>query len=135
MKPTSGAKKLPLVARFLNTPQLGPLYFYDFAPYKDTLSDAFKDMICSAGAWNHSYMNCWSQYNVIPHLPAVTVPTLIVSGAHDWITPTKEGGQRIHDALPNSEYVVFEKSGHYPYIEENTRFFQILREWLAKQVG
>lgn len=112
--------------------RLGPLYFYDFAPYKDMLNEAFNDMIYSADAWNHSYANCWSTFNVIPYLPSVKTPTLIISGAHDWITPIAEGGQRIHDAMSNSEHVIFEKSGHYPYIEESAKFIRTLRDWLAK---
>ena len=112
--------------------RLGPLYFYDYEPYEDMLAHAFEDMIYSADAWNHSYTHCWSSFNVIPHLPTVDVPTLVVSGEVDWITPADQG-QRIHDALPNSEFVVFEKSGHYPYIEESEQFFRILKDWLAKR--
>jgi len=112
--------------------RLSPLYFYDYTPYEEILSEAFKDMIYTADAWNHSYSQCWEVFNVLPQLTTMTVPTLVISGADDWITPVAEGGQRIHDALPNSDFVIFDKSGHYPYIEESERFFEILRHWLEE---
>ncbi len=112
--------------------RLSPLYFYDYDQHKKKLEDNTNERIYTANAWNYSYANCWKVFNVVPELKTMTAPTLVVSGADDWITPVKEGGQRIHDALPNSEFVIFEESGHYPYIEEDESFFQILRDWLAK---
>ena len=114
--------------------RLSPLYFHNYDGFKEIRENANTgEGIFTANAWNYSYANCWSVFNVIPELAAMTVPTLVVSGADDWITPVAEGGQRIHDALPNSEFVIFDKSGHYPYIEEGEQFFQVLQEWLAKR--
>ncbi len=67
-------------------------------------------------------------------LPNIEVPTLIISGADDWITPAEQG-QRMHNVMPNSDFVVFERSGHFPYIEEEEAFFQTLREWLSARGG
>jgi proline iminopeptidase len=70
---------------------------------------------------------------MLPKLVDIQVPTLVISGRGDWITPVVEGGQRIHDALPNSEFVIFEKSGHYPFVEEREEFFKVFKDWLKKQ--
>jgi proline iminopeptidase len=62
----------------------------------------------------------------------ITVPTLVMAGRDDWITPPREGAERLHAALPNSERVVFEDSGHFPFIEEQARFQKIVGEWIAR---
>lgn len=111
---------------------LESLYFHNYEAFKDQAHEMMKDMQFSAAAWNHVSEHCLPDFDMVPHLSKVNTPTLIVSGAHDWVTPVAEGGQRIHDQLPNSELVVFEQSGHYPFIEENERFFNILRDWLNK---
>ena len=71
-------------------------------------------------------------YNVLPRLSEITVPTLVIAGRDDWITPPREGAERIHAALPNSELVIFEDSGHFPFIEEQARFLTIVREFIER---
>jgi proline iminopeptidase len=38
----------------------------------------------------------------------------------------------MHERIPNSELVVFEQSGHFPYIEEPEAFFDAVRGWLKR---
>lgn len=33
--------------------------------------------------------------------------------------------------LPNSQLVVFENSGHFPFIEEHDAYLATVRDWLA----
>lgn len=108
---------------------IGPLYFVNYD--QEAAEASFKDAVWSAAAWNHVSANCMPVFNVLPDLGKITVPTLVVSGAHDWITPVREGGQRIAEAIPNARFVVYENSGHYPFIEEHDAFFTLLRDWLA----
>lgn len=70
------------------------------------------------------------QYDVRPRLGAITVPTLIISGRHDWITPPSQGLQ-IHERIPGSEFVVFEHSGHMPFIEEQDAFLDMVRRFVT----
>ena len=84
----------------------------------------------SAGAFNRGFFECLPALNTSVGLGNVGVPTLILSGRHDWITPVPQGAQRLHDALPNSELIVFEESGHFPFIEESDRFVEVVKNWL-----
>jgi proline iminopeptidase len=42
--------------------------------------------------------------------------------------PVRRGPGRI----PGAELVVFERSGHFPYVEEPDLFFGTVRSWLAR---
>jgi proline iminopeptidase len=86
----------------------------------------------SAAGSNHAFATCIPSYNVLPRLSEITVPTLVLAGRDDWITPPREGAERIHAALPNSEIVIFEDSGHFPFIEEQARFLTIVREFIER---
>lgn len=70
-------------------------------------------------------------YDLIGRLHEIAVPTLIVVGRHDWITPV-EASQELADGIPNSELVIFENSGHSPQLEENERFVAVVRDFLAR---
>lgn len=105
-----------------------PLYFkaYD----ADVGAEMDAKTVYSAAAWNHVNANCLPVFNTLDRLHEIETPTLIISGADDWITPPAQGGERIHAALPNSELVIFEESGHWPFVEEPEKFIAVVRAWL-----
>ena len=47
-----------------------------------------------------------------PRYSELNVPTAIVTGDSDLIVPAKENAHRLHEALPGSELIVLEKTGH-----------------------
>jgi len=53
-------------------------------------------------------------------LPAIQVRSLVLAGAHDNMPPDKV--RELHDGLPDSEFVVFEGSGHFAPVEEPEAF-------------
>jgi pimeloyl-ACP methyl ester carboxylesterase len=50
-------------------------------------------------------------------LDQIRASVLIISGRHDWICPVAVA-ERLHEGIPNSRLVVFEESGHMPWLEE-----------------
>jgi pimeloyl-ACP methyl ester carboxylesterase len=62
-------------------------------------------------------------------LPKVKAKTLVLSGRFDWICPLEEA-QLIHAGIAGSQLVVFDQTGHIPWIEERDRFFAVVREFL-----
>ena len=80
---------------------------------------------------NYAFSQNLPNYDLREHLPEVKVPTLIVVGRHDWITPV-EASEELAGLLPNAELVVFEDSGHSPQLEENDRFIATIRDFLAR---
>ena len=111
--------------------RLGPLYFHRPDVFEDAVNSVMSNVKFSAAAWNHCSTECMPIFNTMETLPTIEVPTLVIGGADDWITPGDQS-QRIHDAMPNSELVIFEQSGHFPYIEEEELFYQTLRNWLSR---
>jgi proline iminopeptidase len=50
-------------------------------------------------------------YDLRPELPAITAPTMILAGRHDWIC-APEFSEEIHRLIPGSDLRVFEHSSH-----------------------
>ncbi|MBB5293473.1 alpha/beta fold hydrolase [Deinococcus metallilatus] len=72
-------------------------------------------------------------YDLTGRLGEITVPVLVTVGRHDWITPL-EASEELAAALPQSELVVFEHSGHSPQLEERERYLTVVRDFLARHV-
>ena len=72
-----------------------------------------------------------ANYNTLESLPSINTRTLLVAGRHDGITPPGPGAERMDGLLPNSTLAIFEESGHYPFIEQESAFFDTLGNWLA----
>lgn len=83
----------------------------------------------SADAWNAGSA-ALATFNTLEGLPSVPTRALVIAGRHDVVCPPEHGGERINSLLPNSELIIFEESGHYPFIEEEGLFFEKLAAWL-----
>ncbi len=73
-----------------------------------------------------------SDYDVKRRLGELRMPTLIVCGRDDFVTPVAQS-IRIAAGIAGSQIVVFEKSGHFPMFEEPLRFTRTLREFLLRR--
>ena len=62
---------------------------------------------------------------------AELLPTLIVWGEKDHIIPVSHA-HAAHEAMPGSELVLFEHSGHFPHVEEPQRFAEVLIDFLER---
>ncbi|MFQ5595454.1 MAG: alpha/beta fold hydrolase [Anaerolineae bacterium] len=69
-----------------------------------------------------------------PLLGEISVPTLVVVGADDVITPVAEAESMV-EAIPGSELVVIPDAGHLSNLEQPQAFNQALREFLVNRVA
>lgn len=69
-------------------------------------------------------------WSIIDRLPAIDVPTLIVSGRYDEATPATV--QPYKDGIAGSRWEIFEHSSHMPHVEETERCMQVVGEFLAR---
>lgn len=106
---------------------LAPLYFYNYDP--ELYDQLFSKMILNVEA---IVRNFELDYNFVPRLGEIEVPTLVLVGRDDWNAPPSQAS-RLHQGIPNSDMVVFEQSGHFPFIEEPEAFFFAIRDWLARK--
>jgi proline iminopeptidase len=66
--------------------------------------------------------------NLVPQLGAIDVPTLVVGGRYDEVTPRV--AEQIHHAIPGSRRHTFEQSSHTPYWEEPEEFLRVVGSFL-----
>ncbi len=65
-----------------------------------------------------------------PTLATIDVPTLVVVGAEDVLTPVSEA-EILHDAIRGSALEVIEHAGHVSNLERPAAFNHVLSEFLA----
>ena len=106
-----------------------PLYFHKYDPEVGNAMD--EKTSYSGKAFSHGFDKCLPTFNVLDRLGEITTPTLILGGQDDWITPPAYSAERLHKGLPHSKLVIFENSGHFPFIEENDKFVAAVSDWLA----
>ena len=73
------------------------------------------------------------QYGAIEveeRLGEVTQPVLVLAGRHDR-TCSVRAAEATAAGVPNAELVVFEQSGHMTFVEENERYLEVVRDFLA----
>ncbi len=73
------------------------------------------------------------QFNARPQLADIKVPTLVIVGRHDLVTPVRYG-EELAAGIPNARLAVFKHSGHFPFIEENFMFTEWVRQFFAGTV-
>jgi proline iminopeptidase len=111
---------------------LTPMYFHRYDP---AVGEALKrDAVYSGAAFNRAFGVLTPGYNVVDRLGEIQMPTLILGSRDDWITPLAQS-ERLHAGIRGSELVVFEHSGHFPFIEEQDAFLRTVRTWLAHVEG
>jgi proline iminopeptidase len=76
-------------------------------------------------------MAALGRWSAIDRLKAVTAPTLVAVGQHDLFCSPSQS-YRIARHLPGAEVVLFDESGHFPWLDEPERFFEVVISWLAR---
>lgn len=79
-----------------------------------------------------SRMNYFSKeypaFDLHAELTRIITKTLIICGEHDVQCPV-EYSIEMHKYIPNSVFVRFEHSNHYPFLEEEEKFLSVIQEF------
>ncbi len=67
-------------------------------------------------------------------LAEITQPVLVTTGRHDR-TCTVEAAEAIANGISDAELVIFEQSGHMTFVEEQDRYLEVVRSFLARTWG
>ncbi len=71
------------------------------------------------------------KYDVRQKLRMLTVPTLVIAGRFDRnVRPSLT--MQYKKLMPQALFIMFEKSGHFPFVEESELTMEILRKFLNK---
>jgi len=106
---------------------MNPLYYH---AWDDKYASGMERGKPNASLMSHMWKDVMPSFDVRDRLGDISAPTLVMGGRHDWVTPYPES-ELIAASIPNSELVIFEESGHLPFVEEQDRFTSIVRTFLG----
>lgn len=116
---------------------MAPLYSYSYDENNVTQIEARKQASSRAKrsyqALNEGFGGFLRDFDVIDQLPNIDVPTLVIAGRHDWITPV-EASIFIHEKLPDSELVIFENSSHHVTKDEYDLFLSTVVDFVNRRI-
>ena len=72
----------------------------------------------------------YDRYDVRDCLARIRVPTLVIGGKDDWITPP-EFARELAAGIPAARLVEFARSGHNTFVEEPRRFAAVVGDFLT----
>jgi 3-oxoadipate enol-lactonase len=64
---------------------------------------------------------------------AIRAPTLVTSGAHDFLWPP-EIGRQVADLIPGAKFVTIEDAGHFPHLQAPETLMGLARRFLDSPV-
>jgi proline iminopeptidase len=103
-----------------------PKLFYD--PRYD-LSWIYEDAASNQKIANHLFQVIFKDYDIAKRPGRVETPVFLAIGRYDYLWPYFIWDDK-KDVLPNLSYNLFEKSGHFPMVEEQELFDRKLIEWI-----
>lgn len=109
-----------------------PLYLYD---PKANAAIFIRDVGVRLSAWAfhaQAAVDCLPSGSQVTALAKIQAQTLILVGRHCWICPVTVS-QRLHEKINGSKLVIFERTGHFPWIEEPERFFYEVTQFLGAE--
>ena len=63
-----------------------------------------------------------------PYFSLVKMPTLVIWGENDAITPIAEG-ELIAKSIPGAKFGIIKNAGHFPFLENPNEFIKLIREF------
>ena len=108
-------------------------YLCRVRPWPTELEDAFRNMGTEIfetmfGSSDFHIVGTIRSWDVFDRLAEIALPTLVVAGRFDECVP--EHMREMHERISGSRFELFESSAHMPFIEEPTRFDQVMRDFL-----
>jgi proline iminopeptidase len=106
-----------------------PLYFHK--PDETICAQLLSREQAQLDVVNYMMANEIPHYDVSGRLGGIRVPALVIAGRHDWATPANHS-EIIAGGIPGANLKVFESSGHFPFIEEQRAFLDLVSRFIAE---
>jgi proline iminopeptidase len=91
------------------------------------------DTVYSPAMLQHFANAEYGGIEVEDRLKEVSQPVLVSTGRHDRVC-TVEAAEAMAQGLSQAELVIFEKSGHMTFVEENERYLEVVRDFLNRHM-
>lgn len=93
---------------------------------RSDLLQAMQSVLPRSATWR---LNLLRQFDLLQlPLSQLTLPTLAIAGAKDWLLPAVTEAQRLVHSLPNAQMMVLPNSGHACLLEKDINLYEILRQ-------
>ncbi len=115
------------------TPRLLPLFLHPDRLTDAALTGAVMDMAARVGkdAFLRQQRAILGRIDSRPHLASIKVPTLVLCGRQDGLTPL-ERHEEMAAAIPGARLSVIEDCGHLATMERPEAATAMLRDWLTR---
>lgn len=124
--------KLAEVGEFKGVaPRLLPQFIHPDRLLDGTLTDAIMEMTQRVGkdAFLRQQNAIMGRMDSRPHLAAIEIPTLVLCGREDVMTPIERHSE-IAGAIPDARLAVIEDSGHLTTMERPQAVTALMRDWM-----
>lgn len=108
-----------------------PIYFADYWS-REREFHAVRDTATMYAGPNQS--DAMMSYDVRDRLAAVDLPSIIIVGRHDVVLAPR-WSEELHRALPRSELLILERSGHFGHLEEPERFATAVAQFVTQTLA
>jgi len=107
--------------------KVGP---YFFAPtYMSMYQSVFGYTSMNVAMLDHFVTEIYPKYDLRSSLTNIMMPTLIIAGSHDWLTPPSSS-RLMHREIKGSVYREFAESGHVVFAEKPIGFFDTVKAFI-----
>ena len=86
--------------------------------------------LMGGGIYEFKFDGYLEDFDVRESLPNIKIPTLIISGKNDLDFP--ERGKDLERLIEHSKLVLFQRSGHWPFLQENKNFLRVVNTFLSE---
>ena len=106
-----------------------PLYWHQGFK-QEYIGDLFGNPLVNMDIATYMMGTLSKEYDLRPYLQDIHVPTLVLQGRYDWVTPMA-GAQEMARSIPNAQLHIFEHSSHMVFIEEPDELVTVLKHWIS----
>jgi len=124
-------KKILFTKNFLTMRLYRDIYFSKSCPddiFNEFMADNEK-YIESLPAYVYRYLKYFVNYDAIDLLKKISIPTLIIVGGEDKVTPP-EYSKKISELIPNSKLVIIKNAGHLVLYEKHDELNKVIHEFI-----
>ena len=96
---------------------------------KKEISEAFARSGISIDRYKYFATVELNKYNLLDKLEEIIIPTLVVGAKYD-LHVLPEHSEIIHKLIPNSTLEIMQNSGHFPFVDEEEKFYNLITNFL-----
>ncbi|HVA92355.1 MAG TPA: alpha/beta fold hydrolase [Chloroflexota bacterium] len=110
---------------------VGNFYFARLTPEVDAHIARVGPLACNLASTTRGNGPEQARRDWRDRVPDIQVPTLVLAGRHDWVQ-TVARAVELTGLLPRVELVIFEDTGHFPWVEERQRFHTVIQDFVRR---